>query len=161
MRAKVRHVRISLGCLHRFQPMGCQRLCWGGEDKSLAVPWGSHVCCQRTGSPGKEETALGDLSGPPGASGFSGVVVGGRVFRSKCLLPLSTEGPPLSNTTFPHVLPFITLLECDSAPAEGPEPWGSTEHGVEVVLAHLEAARTVAHHGGLYHTNAEVKLQGE
>ncbi|XP_040591551.1 SH2 domain-containing protein 3C isoform X2 [Mesocricetus auratus] len=70
------------------------------------------------------------------------------------------ESPPLSNTTFPHVLPFITLLECDSAPAEGPEPWGSTEHGVEVVLAHLEAARTVAQHGGLYHTNAEVKLQG-
>nr|KAF6283151.1 SH2 domain containing 3C [Pipistrellus kuhlii] len=70
------------------------------------------------------------------------------------------EGPPLSNTTFPHVLPLITLLECDATPAEGPEPWGSTEHGVEVVLAHLEAARTVAHHGGLYHTNAEVKLQG-
>ncbi|MEJ1271688.1 SH2 domain containing 3C [Cricetulus griseus] len=71
------------------------------------------------------------------------------------------ESLPLSNTTFPHVLPFITLLECDSAPTEGPEPWGSTEHGVEVVLAHLEAARTVAHHGGLYHTNAEAKLQGE
>ncbi|XP_054974711.1 SH2 domain-containing protein 3C isoform X3 [Sorex araneus] len=70
------------------------------------------------------------------------------------------EGPPLSNTTFPHVLPLITLLECDTAPAEGPEPWGSTEHGVEVVLAHLEAARTVAQHGGLYHTNAEAKLQG-
>ncbi|XP_051835986.1 SH2 domain-containing protein 3C isoform X2 [Antechinus flavipes] len=70
------------------------------------------------------------------------------------------DSPPLSNTTFPHVLPLITLLECDTAPAEGPEPWESTEHGVEVVLAHLEAARTVAHHGGLYHTNAEVKLQG-
>ncbi|XP_068925650.1 SH2 domain-containing protein 3C isoform X2 [Petaurus breviceps papuanus] len=70
------------------------------------------------------------------------------------------DSPPLSNTTFPHVLPLITLLECDAAPAEGPEPWESTEHGVEVVLAHLEAARTVAHHGGLYHTNAEVKLQG-
>lgn len=107
----------------------------------------------RVGLPGKEGTELGDLGGPP--------VVGGRVFRSKCLLSPTTEGPPLSNTTFPHVLPFITLLECDSAPAEGPEPWGSTEHGVEVVLAHLEAARTVAHHGGLYHTNAEVKLQGE
>ena len=77
----------------------------------------------------------------------------------RCLRP--AEGPPLSNTTFPHVLPLITLPECDTAPAEGPEPWGSTEHGVEVVLAHLEAARTVAHHGGLYHTNAEVKLQGE
>lgn len=70
------------------------------------------------------------------------------------------DGLPLSNTTFPHVLPLITLLECDSAPAEGPEPWGSTEHGVEVVLAHLEAARIMAHHGGLYHTNAEAKLQG-
>lgn len=77
------------------------------------------------------------------------------------MVSLPAEGPPLSNTTFPHVLPLITLLECDSAPAEGPEPWGSTEHGVEVVLAHLEAARTVAHHGGLYHTNAEVKLQGK
>lgn len=74
---------------------------------------------------------------------------------------LSADGLPLSNTTFPHVLPLITLLECDSAPAEGPEPWGSTEHGVEVVLAHLEAARIMAHHGGLYHTNAEAKLQGE
>lgn len=80
---------------------------------------------------------------------------------SKRHASLPAEGPPLSNTTFPHILPLITLLECDSAPAEGPEPWGSTEHGVEVVLAHLEAARTVAHHGGLYHTNAEVKLQGE
>ena len=28
-------------------------------------------------------------------------------------------------------------------------------------MAHLEAARMVAHHGGLYHTNAEVKLQGK
>lgn len=80
---------------------------------------------------------------------------------SKRHASLPAEGPPLSNTTFPHILPLITLLECDTAPAEGPEPWGSTEHGVEVVLAHLEAARTVAHHGGLYHTNAEVKLQGE
>ncbi|XDB55627.1 PREDICTED: SH2 domain-containing protein 3C isoform X1 [Capra hircus] len=90
----------------------------------------------------------------------------GAILYEKTLKPFlkslneGKEGPPLSNTTFPHILPLITLLECDTAPAEGPEPWGSTEHGVEVVLAHLEAARTVAHHGGLYHTNAEVKLQG-
>lgn len=90
----------------------------------------------------------------------------GAILYEKKLKPFlkslneGTEGPPLSNTTIPHVLPLITLLECDTAPAEGPEPWGSTEHGVEVVLAHLEAARMVAHHGGLYHTNAEVKLQG-
>ncbi|XP_025969620.2 SH2 domain-containing protein 3C isoform X1 [Dromaius novaehollandiae] len=70
------------------------------------------------------------------------------------------EGPPLTNTTFPHVVPLITLLERDDALSDSPEPWESTDNGVEVVMAHLEAARMVAHHGGLYHTNAEVKLQG-
>ncbi|XP_068770443.1 SH2 domain-containing protein 3C isoform X2 [Struthio camelus] len=69
------------------------------------------------------------------------------------------EGPPLTNTTFPHVVPLLTLLERDDALSESPEPWENTDNGVEVVMAHLEAARMVAHHGGLYHTNAEVKLQ--
>lgn len=41
------------------------------------------------------------------------------------------------------------------------EPWESAEVGVDVVMFHLEAARTMAHHGGLYRTNAEGKLQGE
>ncbi|XP_031457479.1 SH2 domain-containing protein 3C isoform X1 [Phasianus colchicus] len=70
------------------------------------------------------------------------------------------EGPPLTNTTFPHVMPLVTLLERDDALVDSPEPWEATDNGVEVVMAHLEAARMVAHHGGLYHTNAEVKLQG-
>uniref|UniRef100_A0A670YIQ4 SH2 domain containing 3C n=1 Tax=Pseudonaja textilis TaxID=8673 RepID=A0A670YIQ4_PSETE len=70
------------------------------------------------------------------------------------------EGPPLSNTTFPHIVPLITLLERDTALPDHPEPWENLDNGVEVVMAHLEAARMVAHHGGLYHTNAEVKLQG-
>ncbi|NXU07744.1 SH2D3 protein, partial [Buphagus erythrorhynchus] len=70
------------------------------------------------------------------------------------------EGPPLTNTTFPHIIPLVTLLERDEALTESPEPWEATDNGVEVVMAHLEAARLVAHHGGLYHTNAEVKLQG-
>uniref|UniRef100_A0A8C5J811 SH2 domain containing 3C n=1 Tax=Junco hyemalis TaxID=40217 RepID=A0A8C5J811_JUNHY len=70
------------------------------------------------------------------------------------------EGPPLTNTTFPHIIPLVTLLERDEALTESPEPWEATDSGVEVVMAHLEAARMVAHHGGLYHTNAEVKLQG-
>ncbi|XP_015734789.1 SH2 domain-containing protein 3C isoform X1 [Coturnix japonica] len=70
------------------------------------------------------------------------------------------EGPPLTNTTFPHILPLVTLLERDDALVDSPEPWEATDNGVEVVMAHLEAARMVAHHGGLYHTNAEVKLQG-
>ncbi|KAM9371004.1 SH2 domain-containing protein 3C isoform 1-T1 [Phaethornis superciliosus] len=70
------------------------------------------------------------------------------------------EGPPLTNTTFPHIMPLVTLLERDEALPDSPEPWESSDNGVEVVMAHLEAARMVAHHGGLYHTNAEVKLQG-
>uniref|UniRef100_A0ACB8F0D4 SH2 domain-containing protein 3C n=1 Tax=Sphaerodactylus townsendi TaxID=933632 RepID=A0ACB8F0D4_9SAUR len=70
------------------------------------------------------------------------------------------DGPPLSNTTFPHIVPLITLLERDTALPDNPEPWENVDDGVEVVMAHLEAARMVAHHGGLYHTNAEVKLQG-
>ncbi|XP_069729689.1 SH2 domain-containing protein 3C isoform X2 [Phaenicophaeus curvirostris] len=70
------------------------------------------------------------------------------------------EGPPLTNTTFPHVMPLVTLLERDEALPDNPEPWETSDNGVEVVMAHLEAARMVAHHGGLYHTNAEVKLQG-
>ncbi|XP_068270017.1 SH2 domain-containing protein 3C isoform X2 [Nyctibius grandis] len=70
------------------------------------------------------------------------------------------EGPPLTNTTFPHIIPLVTLLERDEALPDSPEPWETTDNGVEVVMAHLEAARMVAHHGGLYHTNAEVKLQG-
>lgn len=40
------------------------------------------------------------------------------------------------------------------------EPWESAEVGVDVVMYHLEAARTIAHHGGIYRTNAETKLQG-
>ncbi|NWJ02325.1 SH2D3 protein, partial [Crypturellus undulatus] len=71
------------------------------------------------------------------------------------------EGPPLSNTTFPHVVPLVTLLEREAALPERAEPWEQTDSGVEVVMAHLEAARTVAQHGGLYHTNAEGKLQGK
>lgn len=41
------------------------------------------------------------------------------------------------------------------------EPWESAEVGVDVVMHHLEAARTIAHHGGIYRTNAESKVQGK
>lgn len=41
------------------------------------------------------------------------------------------------------------------------EPWESTEVGVDVVMHHLEAARSIAHHGGMFRSNAETKLQGE
>lgn len=58
-------------------------------------------------------------------------------------------------------MPLITLLERDTALPENPEPWENLDNSVEVVMAHLEGARMVAHHGGLYRTNTEVKLQGK
>ncbi|XP_072421767.1 SH2 domain-containing protein 3C-like isoform X2 [Chiloscyllium punctatum] len=70
------------------------------------------------------------------------------------------EVSPLTNTTFPHVVPLITLLERNVVNADNMEAWEISESGVEVVMSHLEAARTIAHHGGLYRTNAELKLQG-
>lgn len=66
----------------------------------------------------------------------------------------------MATTSFPHVIPILSLLERDVAVGETPEPWESSEVGVDVVMYHLEAARSIAHHGGLYRTNAEAKLQG-
>ncbi|XP_048876652.1 SH2 domain-containing protein 3C isoform X1 [Brienomyrus brachyistius] len=70
------------------------------------------------------------------------------------------ESCALSNTSFPHIIPLLSLLEKGVVVIEGAEPWESTETGVDVVMSHLEAARTIAHHGGIYCTNAETKLQG-
>ncbi|XP_036384954.1 SH2 domain-containing protein 3C isoform X1 [Megalops cyprinoides] len=70
------------------------------------------------------------------------------------------ESSVLSNTSFPHVVPLLSLLERGVVVGEGVEPWESMESGVDVVMSHLEAARTIAHHGGIYRTNAETKLQG-
>ncbi|KAF3702144.1 SH2 domain-containing protein 3C [Channa argus] len=70
------------------------------------------------------------------------------------------ESSVLSNTSFPHIIPILSLLERGVALGETLEPWESAEVGVDVVMYHLEAARTIAHHGGIYRTNAETKLQG-
>uniref|UniRef100_A0A3P8WF21 SH2 domain containing 3C n=1 Tax=Cynoglossus semilaevis TaxID=244447 RepID=A0A3P8WF21_CYNSE len=70
------------------------------------------------------------------------------------------ESSVLSNISFPHIIPVLSLLERGVALSEALEPWESAEVGVDVVMYHLEAARTIAHHGGIYRTNAETKLQG-
>lgn len=83
------------------------------------------------------------------------------VFISNSRLYLPTESSVLSNTSFPHIIPVLSLLERGVALGETLEPWESAEVGVDVVMYHLEAARTIAHHGGIYRTNAETKLQGK
>lgn len=77
--------------------------------------------------------------------------------------PSLSESSTLSNTSFPHIIPVLSLLERGVALGEALEPWESAEVGVgvDVVMYHLEAARTIAHHGEIYRTNTETKLQGK
>nr|XP_040054281.1 SH2 domain-containing protein 3C isoform X3 [Gasterosteus aculeatus aculeatus] len=70
------------------------------------------------------------------------------------------ESNALANTSVPHIIPILSLLERGMAVGEALEPWESAEVGVDVVMYHLEAARTMAHHGGIYRSNTETKLQG-
>lgn len=75
--------------------------------------------------------------------------------------PTLPESSPLSSTSVPHIIPILSLLERGMALGETLEPWESAEVGVDVVMHHLEAARSIAHHGGMFRSNAETKLQGE
>ncbi|CAI5649309.1 unnamed protein product [Oreochromis niloticus] len=91
----------------------------------------------------------------------------GAILYEKTLRPFmkslndGRESCPLSNTTFPHVLPLLTLMEKNAVVGEeGTELWETVEVGVEVVMFHLGAARTIAQLGGIYCANAESKLQG-
>ncbi|XP_040010961.1 SH2 domain containing 3Cb isoform X2 [Xiphias gladius] len=90
----------------------------------------------------------------------------GAILYEKTLRPFmkslndGRESCALSNTTFPHILPLLSLLEKSAAVGEGTEPWETVEAGVDVVMFHLGAARTVAQLGGIYRSNAESKLQG-
>uniref|UniRef100_A0A8C2XAA9 SH2 domain containing 3Cb n=1 Tax=Cyclopterus lumpus TaxID=8103 RepID=A0A8C2XAA9_CYCLU len=90
----------------------------------------------------------------------------GAVLYEKTLRPFmkslndGRESCPLSNTSFPHVTPLLALLEKSVAVGEGAEPWEAAEVGVDVVMFHLGAARTIAQLGGIYRSNAESKLQG-
>lgn len=74
---------------------------------------------------------------------------------------LLSESCPLSSTTFPHILPLLSLLEKSVAVGEGTEPWETVEVGVDVVMFHLGAARTIAQLGSIYCSNAESRLHGE
>lgn len=64
-----------------------------------------------------------------------------------------------TDTTFPHVLPLLSLLERNVVTLES-ESWESADTGVAMVLSHLEAARTIACNGRIFSANAEAKLQG-
>lgn len=96
---------------------------------------------------------------PPQPHPTFGALVENTLPLNKHLQLCSAESCSLSNTTFPHVLPLLSLLEKSMAVGEGTEPWETVEVGVDVVMFHLGAARTIAQLGGIYRSNVEGKLQ--
>ncbi|KAJ8006071.1 hypothetical protein DPEC_G00124450 [Dallia pectoralis] len=90
----------------------------------------------------------------------------GAILYEKTLKPFmkrmndGKESCAIANTSFPHVVPLLSLLERNVAMAEGAEPWETMETGVDVLMSHLEAARSIAQLGGVYQINAETKLKG-
>ncbi|XP_067829125.1 breast cancer anti-estrogen resistance protein 3 homolog [Heptranchias perlo] len=65
---------------------------------------------------------------------------------------------PLQNTTVPHILPIITLMERQSV-SDITETWDNVDQSCEMLLKTLEAARTVTWNAATYRANAEAKLK--
>nr|XP_056712432.1 SH2 domain-containing protein 3A [Euleptes europaea] len=61
--------------------------------------------------------------------------------------------PSLKEVAVPHILPLLCLME-------GEERRGESEESCDVLLRILAAARFVATNAGVFHANAEAKLQG-
>uniref|UniRef100_A0A4W4HFP6 SH2 domain containing 3Cb n=1 Tax=Electrophorus electricus TaxID=8005 RepID=A0A4W4HFP6_ELEEL len=66
----------------------------------------------------------------------------------------------LLETTIPHMLPLLVLLEKTAVTLEGSESWESLDTGMDSVLWHLDTARSIASHGDTFCSNAKAKLQG-
>ncbi|CAL8344344.1 unnamed protein product [Lota lota] len=88
------------------------------------------------------------------------------------------ESTQLTGTSFPHIIPLLLLLERRTALGEGAwqaeraeswegevswegeDSWEAEGSGVDAVMSHLAAARTIAQLGGIYCANADIKLMG-
>ncbi|CAL1592622.1 unnamed protein product [Knipowitschia caucasica] len=60
----------------------------------------------------------------------------------------------------PLLLPLLTLMERPPMGPEGAELWETSDHGCDIMLRHLEAAREMAHNSHRFTTNAHKILQG-
>ncbi|KAJ0032577.1 hypothetical protein NQD34_002658 [Periophthalmus magnuspinnatus] len=61
----------------------------------------------------------------------------------------------------PLLVPLLTLMERPPMGPEGAELWETSDHGCDIMLRHLEAAREMAHNSKSYTTNAHKILQGK
>ncbi|XP_072294543.1 breast cancer anti-estrogen resistance protein 3 isoform X2 [Eucyclogobius newberryi] len=60
----------------------------------------------------------------------------------------------------PLLIPLLTLMERPPMGPEGGELWETSDHGCDIMLRHLEAAREMARNTDRYATNAHEILQG-
>ncbi|KAM7409253.1 hypothetical protein PAMA_000960 [Pampus argenteus] len=60
----------------------------------------------------------------------------------------------------PILVPLLTLMERPSITPEGAELWESSDQGCDIMLRHLEAARSVAQNAKSYTENAQKLLHG-
>ncbi|XP_031689205.1 breast cancer anti-estrogen resistance protein 3 isoform X2 [Oncorhynchus kisutch] len=70
-----------------------------------------------------------------------------------------TVDMPLTGTTVPLLMPLLMLMERPAVAFEGMELWESSDQGCEILLRHLEEARSVAHNADSYTANTERVLQ--
>ncbi|XP_006013670.1 breast cancer anti-estrogen resistance protein 3 isoform X2 [Latimeria chalumnae] len=61
----------------------------------------------------------------------------------------------LTNTTLPLLMPLVTLMERQAVIFEGMDLWENNDQSCEIMLNHLDSARTVAENAELYRINAE------
>ncbi|CAB1324338.1 unnamed protein product [Coregonus sp. 'balchen'] len=70
-----------------------------------------------------------------------------------------TADMPLTGTTMPLLMPLLILMERQAVAFEGMELWESNDQGCEIMLRHLDEARSVAHNADAYTANTEHVLK--
>ncbi|XP_069497943.1 breast cancer anti-estrogen resistance protein 3 isoform X2 [Ambystoma mexicanum] len=65
-----------------------------------------------------------------------------------------------SNVTVPLLIPLVVLLERQDVIFEGMDIWENNDEGCEIMLSHLETARSIAQNADTYRANAERILNG-
>lgn len=66
--------------------------------------------------------------------------------------------PP--NITVPLLIPLLVLLEREDVIFEGMDVWENNDQGCEIMLNHLDMARSIAQNAETYRLNAEEILEG-
>ncbi|XP_062920697.1 breast cancer anti-estrogen resistance protein 3 isoform X4 [Mobula hypostoma] len=69
------------------------------------------------------------------------------------------EEVALSKMTIPHLMPLIILMERQFVTFESTELWETIDQGCEIMLKHLDDARSIAHTADVYKMNTQRILE--